>query len=93
MDIPEAEILADSGNVLLGKRSPSIGPAFSVSRKDEWGAESQSQRNKKWERTTQDDFLEINEQFVPSFPQDEEVVGIITMEDVIEELLQVLLTF
>jgi hypothetical protein len=59
-------------------------------RKDEGGVESQSQRNRKWERTTQDDFLEINEEFIPSFPQDEEVVGIITMEDVIEELLQVL---
>jgi hypothetical protein len=70
---------------------PEDGLAPGVPRKDEAGAETQSQRNRKWERTTQDDFLEINEEFIPSFPQDEEVVGIITMEDVIEELLQVLL--
>ena len=80
LEIPEDENLV--------KRNASSGLA-AASRKDEMGPESQSQRNKKWERTTQDDILEISEQFIPSFPQDEEVVGIITMEDVIEELLQV----
>ncbi|PWA37064.1 hypothetical protein CTI12_AA594030 [Artemisia annua] len=34
------------------------------------------------------DILEINEQPLPKVPEEEEAVGIITMEDVIEELLQ-----
>ena len=34
------------------------------------------------------DILEINGQPLPKVPEEEEAVGIITMEDVIEELLQ-----
>jgi metal transporter CNNM len=33
--------------------------------------------------------LEIGDETLTSFPNDEEVIGIITMEDLIEELLQV----
>lgn len=32
--------------------------------------------------------LEINENTLPKLPEEEEAVGIITMEDVIEEFLQ-----
>lgn len=35
------------------------------------------------------DILRIDENDLPNIPDDEEVVGIITMEDIIEELLQV----
>lgn len=38
------------------------------------------------------DILEIDGSPLPNIPEEEEAVGIITMEDVIEELLQVLLT-
>eukprot|EP00250_Pteridium_aquilinum_P016978 c23393_g1_i1 orf=431-2110(+) len=89
LDISEAEDLSSTGKVVLLKRNSMAGPAVSLSKKDnEGGSENRSQRNKKWERTGQGDLLDIVEESIPSFPQDEEVIGIITMEDVIEELLQ-----
>ena len=45
-------------------------------------------RPKKWSKD-QSDVLQIHEEPLPTFSEDEEAVGIITMEDVIEELLQV----
>ncbi|CAA7410965.1 unnamed protein product [Spirodela intermedia] len=42
---------------------------------------------KKWERLRQQNILDDLDS-LPSYPPDEEVVGIITMEDVMEELLQ-----
>ncbi|KAK9097104.1 hypothetical protein Sjap_022601 [Stephania japonica] len=44
---------------------------------------------KKWPRETDADVLQIDDE-PPKFAEEEEVVGIITMEDVIEELLQVM---
>lgn len=84
VDIPETEELSNTGNSVPMKRNRA---AVSVLRRDSEGGSSQ--RGKKWERTGQADLLDIGEVFTPSFPQDEEVIGIITMEDVIEELLQV----
>lgn len=46
-------------------------------------------RSKKWTRNMYSDILQIDENPLPTLPEEEEAVGIITMEDVIEELLQV----
>lgn len=48
-----------------------------------------SQRSKKWTENMYSDILEIDGSPLPKIPEEEEAVGIITMEDVIEELLQV----
>ncbi|MED6134063.1 DUF21 domain-containing protein [Stylosanthes scabra] len=46
-------------------------------------------RSKKWSKNMYSDILEIdNGSPLPKLPEEEEAVGIITMEDVIEELLQ-----
>ena len=45
-------------------------------------------RTKKWNRDIYSDILEIDNHPLPN-PEEEEAIGIITLEDVIEELLQV----
>ncbi|KAF5444262.1 hypothetical protein F2P56_036750 [Juglans regia] len=45
-------------------------------------------RSKKWTKEMYSDILQIDGNPLPELPQEEEAVGIITMEDVIEELLQ-----
>lgn len=45
-------------------------------------------RSKKWNKEMYSDILEIEGKPLPKLPEEEEAVGIITMEDVIEELLQ-----
>ncbi|XP_057802614.1 DUF21 domain-containing protein At2g14520-like isoform X3 [Salvia miltiorrhiza] len=45
-------------------------------------------RSKKWTKNMYSDILQIDENPLPKLPEEEEAVGIITMEDVIEELLQ-----
>ena len=47
-------------------------------------------RSRKWSKNMYSDILEIDGSPLPKLPEEEEAVGIITMEDVIEELLQVL---
>lgn len=46
-------------------------------------------RSKKWAKDMYSDILQIDDNPLPKLPEEEEVVGIITMEDLIEELLQV----
>lgn len=46
-------------------------------------------RSKKWTKNMYSDILEMDGNPLPKLPEEEEAVGIITMEDVIEELLQV----
>ncbi|CAN6317282.1 unnamed protein product [Urochloa humidicola] len=50
-------------------------------------ASNRGSRPKKWSKD-QSDVLQIHEEPLPTLSEDEEAVGIITMEDVIEELLQ-----
>ncbi|KAF1873126.1 hypothetical protein Lal_00016257 [Lupinus albus] len=45
-------------------------------------------RIRKWSKNMYSDILEIDGSPLPKLPEEEEVVGLITMEDVIEELLQ-----
>lgn len=45
-------------------------------------------RSKKWTKDIDADILNLNGTLLPKLPEEEEAVGIITMEDVIEELLQ-----
>ncbi|XP_054793222.1 DUF21 domain-containing protein At4g33700-like [Prosopis cineraria] len=45
-------------------------------------------RSRKWPKAMYSDILEINGSSLPGLPEEVEAVGIITMEDVIEELLQ-----
>ncbi|XP_057496505.1 DUF21 domain-containing protein At2g14520 isoform X1 [Actinidia eriantha] len=45
-------------------------------------------RSKKWAKDMYSDVLQIDESPLPKLPEEEEAVGIMTMEDVIEELLQ-----
>ncbi|EOX97267.1 CBS domain-containing protein with a domain of Uncharacterized protein function isoform 3 [Theobroma cacao] len=45
-------------------------------------------RSKKWTKGVDSDILHLNGNPLPKLPEEEEAVGIITMEDVIEELLQ-----
>lgn len=75
----------EQGGVLLNSRFP-------VMKLDEEGKASGQiypQRSKKWAKSGDQNVLEIHEDGpLPTF-EDEEVVGIITMEDLIEELLQV----
>ena len=52
-----------------------------------------SSRSKKWTKDLDSDILHLNGNPLPKLPEEEEAVGIITMEDVIEELLQVSVMF
>ncbi|KAE8008218.1 hypothetical protein FH972_004751 [Carpinus fangiana] len=45
-------------------------------------------RSKKWSKDMYSDILQIDGNPLPKLPEEEEAVGVITMEDVIEELLQ-----
>ena len=51
-------------------------------------ASNRGNRPKKWSKD-QADVLQVHKEPLPTLREDEEAVGIITMEDVIEELLQV----
>lgn len=52
-------------------------------------AGSNSFKSRKWTRDLNADILQFDGKPLPKLPEEEEAVGIITMEDVIEELLQV----
>ncbi|XP_042433669.1 DUF21 domain-containing protein At2g14520-like isoform X2 [Zingiber officinale] len=70
----------------------SIGAANPICRLKSYPPNSKSNRggsrNRKWSRDGTDDVLQIDNKPLPGLNEEEEAIGIITMEDVIEELLQ-----
>ncbi|KAM7482388.1 hypothetical protein LguiB_006971 [Lonicera macranthoides] len=52
------------------------------------GGSFKGSRSKKWAKEMYSDILHLDGNPLPKLPEEEEAVGIITMEDVIEELLQ-----
>ncbi|KAM6553099.1 hypothetical protein CsatB_013861 [Cannabis sativa] len=71
--------------VLKSKRSLQKWKSFPNSGNNSYRSGS---RSKKWAKDMYSDILEIDGNPLPKLPEEEEAVGIITMEDVIEELLQ-----
>ncbi|KAL5157159.1 DUF21 domain-containing protein [Glycine soja] len=74
------------GNILKTKRSLQKWKSFPNSNNSNRGGS----RSRKWSKNMYSDILEIDGNSLPSLPEKEEAVGIITMKDVIEELLQLL---
>ncbi|KAK7328041.1 hypothetical protein VNO77_22135 [Canavalia gladiata] len=71
-------------NVLKTKRSLQKWKSFPNTK----GSNRDGSRSRKWSKNIYSDILEIDGNSLPKLPEREEAVGIITMEDVIEELLQ-----
>ncbi|PON83378.1 CBS domain containing protein [Trema orientale] len=71
--------------VLKSKRSLQKWKSFPNSANNSYRSGS---RSKKWTKDMYSDILQIDGNPLPKLPEEEEAVGIITMEDVIEELLQ-----
>lgn len=79
---PQEKVLKNKMQLHKKKSSPNSNNSNSNS--------SASSRSKKWSQNIYSDILEIDGNSIPKLPEKEEAVGIITMEDVIEELLQVI---
>ena len=79
--------MADQLEVLSGSSSSYVSTAGSRRNNIEKYGDGRSY-NKKSERK-RENILDFNTDPLPSYSMDEEAIGIITMEDVMEELLQV----
>lgn len=90
IEIPEEVRENDLGNNVRIQSLTSIPPPV-IKLNDEAtrGQLLPQRQSKKWASSVDRDVLEIRDGSLPSYANDEEVVGIITMEDLIEELLQV----
>nr|PNR53930.1 hypothetical protein PHYPA_007605 [Physcomitrium patens] len=89
IEIPEEVRENDLGNNVRIQSLTSIPPPV-IKLNDEAtrGQLLPQRQSKKWASSVDRDVLEIRDGSLPSYANDEEVVGIITMEDLIEELLQ-----
>ncbi|GKV24290.1 hypothetical protein SLEP1_g33919 [Rubroshorea leprosula] len=74
---PQEKILKAKRSLRKWKSFPAGGQSF-----------KSGSRGKKWTKDLHSDILEINGSPLPKLSEEEEAVGIMTMEDVIEELLQ-----
>ncbi|XP_023763046.1 DUF21 domain-containing protein At4g33700 isoform X3 [Lactuca sativa] len=81
----EVQIDIDRENSLRAKRSFQKWKSFPNSGNN---SNRGAYRSRKWNKDMYSDILEIEGKPLPKLPEEEEAVGIITMEDVIEELLQ-----
>jgi len=82
----DGEKTTQENNTLKSKRSLQKWKSFPNSNNSNRGGS----RSRKWSKNMYSDILDIDGNTLPTLPEKEEAVGIITMEDVIEELLQVL---
>ncbi|KAK6916270.1 CNNM, transmembrane domain [Dillenia turbinata] len=73
---------------LRGKRALQKWKSFPGNDSGNNSYRGKSTRSKKWAKDIYSDILQIDGNPLPKLPEEEEVVGIITLEDVIEELLQ-----
>ncbi|XP_078180376.1 DUF21 domain-containing protein At2g14520-like [Carex rostrata] len=85
----EVRVVIDGGKTSGGAPKALRAPVKPIQRWKSYPSNSSSSnRSKRWSREGSMDVLEINNNPLPVVNEDEEAVGIITMEDVIEELLQ-----
>ncbi|KAL9321322.1 hypothetical protein ACSQ67_013161 [Phaseolus vulgaris] len=84
VDIDGEKTPQENNNMLKSKRSLQKWKSFPNSNNSNRGGS----RSRKWSKNMYSDILEIDGNTLPTLPEKEEAVGIITMEDVIEELLQ-----
>nr|POE79171.1 duf21 domain-containing protein [Quercus suber] len=77
--------MSSKERILKSKRSLQKWKSFSNSMNNSYKSGS---RSKKWSKDIYSDILQIDGSPLPKQPEEEEAVGIITMEDLIEELLQ-----
>ncbi|XP_022642377.1 DUF21 domain-containing protein At4g33700 isoform X2 [Vigna radiata var. radiata] len=83
VDIDGEKTTQQNNNLLKSKRSLQKWKSFPNSN----NSNRESYRSRKWSKNMYSDILEIDGNTLP-MPPEKEAVGIITMEDVIEELLQ-----
>ncbi|CAN1272275.1 DUF21 domain-containing protein At2g14520 [Linum perenne] len=85
-DIKEVRVEIDGEKSLKGNKSFKKWKSFP-------NRTNSNTRSRKWIKDVDSDVLEIDGNPLPTLSEEEEAIGIITMEDVIEELLQVFLLF
>ncbi|KAJ4747355.1 CBS domain protein (DUF21) [Rhynchospora pubera] len=83
----EVKVVVDGEKTSEGAATKSPRPLKPLQRWKSYPARS-SNKSRRWTRDDSANVLEINSNPLPVVNEDEEAIGVITMEDVIEELLQ-----